>query len=129
MSGLGSRPDVGKVNRGRSPFTKEFIDSPQGIVFSSAQGRPHGFGVAPKIIQLTIINTTAELGYSIGDEIMLNASYVHGGLSGGGFTIERDETNCTVHWANQVFVVRKDTHLAANFIVAANWDFIFAAWV
>src|SRR5213594_4106393 len=56
---------------GSTPFSAEFISSDQTVTFTSKVSLAHGLGAKPKLVQLSLKNTTTELNYSVGDEVTL----------------------------------------------------------
>ena len=56
-------------------FTKYFESPEQAIVQAGQITAVHNFGVTPKGVQMVLVNTIAEHGYSIGDEVILNDSH------------------------------------------------------
>ena len=105
-------------------FTSEFISSDQTVAASSVLNVPHGFGAKPKFVQVTLKNTTAELGYSIGDEIIISGGVNNGSIE---WTIEFDATNVTIVASGTLGVLHKATQVG-TLITAANWRYVVRAW-
>lgn len=82
----------------------------------------------PTLMQMRIINTTGEHGYSIGDELMVNfgadytASYE--------CSVVPDATNLNIRYGSSggVFYINNKTTGDGIAITAANWQMIIRAW-
>lgn len=110
-------------------FTKSYTSTNQTITAGGALTLAHSLGAMPTLVQARIKCTTADLGYSIGDEVIVNPgpSYVS---SSTGLSLVVDATNIVVRFgssAGAMSVVRKDTGALA-IITAASWAAIFKAW-
>jgi hypothetical protein len=95
------------------------FESEQTIAVSTDLNVAHGLGRLPTRWSVVIRNKTAELGYSIGDEVPYtketnSSSYVNATVIG-----------CVV--TATPTVVSRATHGNAN-ITVANWKFVFRAW-
>lgn len=105
-------------------LTKSFESAEQTLVLSTTISVAHGLGVKPKLSQASIICKTAELGFSVGDEVSFED---WDGVS----AIMTIGTNSSNIWssisAGNPVVVRKDTQ-AHNTITLANWKLILRAW-
>lgn len=77
-----------------SPISLSFTSASLTIASATVGAVAHGLGVRPKIINVTLINTSAELGYSVGDEV-LYASVASD--AGRGLQIFLDDTT-NVRW-------------------------------
>lgn len=93
----------------------------------------HGLGVQPQVIDLWLHNTTGELNYSIGDEVIALGAMGASVTSANGFGTSTvpDATNLTIRFGSQasVFqVINKTTGGLAN-ITAGNWAAIWRAWI
>lgn len=113
------------------PVTQIYESAQQTITAAGALTLAHGLGVKPKLYLVVLQCTTAELGYSIGDEMLLNPSLsVAGGSLGQGVSIVPDATNLNVRIGNNSTIfnlLRKDTGAIAT-ITNANWKLVFRAW-
>jgi hypothetical protein len=84
----------------------------------------HGLGVRPRFIEVTFQNVTAELGYSVGDEVPFT-----GASGGNAASIYVDATNIgfVFQTASTIAIVRRDT-FAIVALTNANWRLVFKAW-
>lgn len=111
-----------------APFSKSYTSPNQTISQAGSLTLAHGLGEMPKKIEVRLKCTTAELGYSIGDEVvwMLN----HSGGTARGVAVIPDATNLAIRFgnnANPFILLNKTTGSEAN-VTNANWAAIFKAW-
>jgi hypothetical protein len=79
------------------------------------------------MFEVALRNKTAELGFSIGDEIKLGVSG-SGSDGGADFTIYADSSVVGIIQTNlSVTVIRKDTQVSAA-ITTGNWKYVVRAW-
>ncbi len=108
--------------------------SPLYGIFTSAEtaiGNPstnttvaHGFAVIPRLVYVVIRNKTAELGYSIGDEVNVGSVTA----AGNGLIVYADATSIgVVQGAGAFAIFRKDTFINTS-ITLANWKLVVRAW-
>lgn len=113
-------------------LSKDFVSAEQTITSGGSLTLAHGLPSKPPLIQAVIINKTAELGYSIGDEMVINSSQSNsGGSSNRGTSIVADSTNVNIRYGSALdwlAIARKDTGASAA-ITIANWKLIVRAWV
>lgn len=110
-------------------FTKSFTSANQTVTAGGALTLAHSLGGMPALVQCRIKCTTGELGYSIGDEVIVNPgpAYVS---SSTGLSVVPDATNVNIRFGSSgggIAVARKDTGALA-IITAANWVLIVKAW-
>lgn len=110
-------------------FTLAYTSTNQTVTAAGALTLAHSLGGMPSLVQVRLKCLTAELGYSIGDEVIINpgASYVS---SSTGLSLVPDATNVVVRFGASgggLSVIRKDTGALA-IITAANWALIVKAW-
>lgn len=110
-------------------FTLAYTSTNQTVTAAGALTLAHSLGGMPSLVQVRLKCLTAELGYSIGDEVIINpsASYVS---SSTGLSLVTDATNVVVRFGSSgggLSVIRKDTGALA-IITAANWAMIVKAW-
>lgn len=111
-------------------FTSGYTSTNQTVTAGGQLVLAHGLSGMPALVQVRLKCTTAELGYSIGDEVIINpgASYVS---SSTGLSLVPDATNITVRFGSSgggVSVARKDTGALA-IVTAASWVLIVKAWL
>jgi hypothetical protein len=111
-------------------FSKSSIFTTSGA-FPTAAGvtnYAHGFAAVPSLYLITIKNTSAELGYSINDEVHF-AGDIYPGTTGNRFTHGVDATNVFLlsEGAGSTSILRKDTQAIAT-ITKASWNVVVRAW-
>jgi hypothetical protein len=114
--------------KGAIGFAKYYESTQQVLTASGLLTLPHSLGRIPILVKYVLQCTTAEFGYSIGDE----ATEILPGYnsSNTGVSIVPDATNISVRYGAgaQVFVVlRKDTGVVTN-ITPASWRLVIRAW-
>jgi hypothetical protein len=108
-----------------------FTSANQTITAAGSLTIAHGLGAMPTLVQVRLKNTTAELGYSIGDEVVVNPHNTDANSNSQGVSIVPDATNLNIRYGSSsttFILIRKDTGTGAN-ITNANWSAIFYAWV
>lgn len=120
---------------GTSPtgtFTNKFTSTQQAIPSAGTTLTvAHSLGAAPFGINLVLHCTTAEWGWSIGDEVHLGAcGYTATWASGDGLLSWADATNVNVVQGSGgvIDIFRKDTGVTQN-LTQANWKLIVKAWL
>jgi hypothetical protein len=106
-----------------SQFGANFFESAdQTVPLSSALSVAHGLGAKPKLWTVVLKNTTAELGYSIGDEIPI-------GNSGTAATPHgvADATNVVVVTPSGLNILNKST-FAVVALTPGSWKYVVRAW-
>lgn len=109
-------------------FTKSYTSPNQTISQAGALTLAHSLGAMPTLIQVRLKCLTAELGYSIGDEVIWQLN--HSGLTSRGVMVSPDATNLNVKFgnnANPFILLSKTTGTEGN-VTNANWAAIFKAW-
>ncbi len=127
--GAGTVNATGYYTNGAAlPFTKAFESAQQTITSAGPLTLAHGLGVQPKFYMAYLVCTTAEGGYSIGDETPVSNN--DNGTAYRGVSIVPDATNINTRYslATNVFnLINKtsgNTFLATN----ANWKMVVRAW-
>ena len=108
-----------------SIFTKSFESTQQTINNGGSLTLAHGLGVQPKLYQPYLQCTTAEFGYSIGDEILLNPG---GGTANKGIAIWPDATNLNVRFGSSQPDIINKSNGSGGTITTANWKLVVRAW-
>lgn len=120
---------LGKHETENTIFREEYISADTAIGATGAvQTFSHGLSVSPKLFKVSVVCQTAELGYSIGDEVHIVDSYYDGNLNYSGLTVSCDNTNITIANGVTFTIRRKDTGAAAAGITKASWRFRVRAW-
>ena len=107
-------------------FMEEFISAEQALVQGSTVSLNHGLTGVPKLVEGVYRCKTAEFGWAVGDEVVLN------------FLIQTDQGVQFGFNATQVFAIygsgaafnanmNKTTHSTSNFTLA-NWRLVMRAW-
>ena len=116
---------------GGGGLSNEFVSAQQTITAGGALTLAHGLGAQPKLYAAFLQCTTAELGYSIGDEVAINP-----GVSLSNTTLDRglsivpDATNINVRFGSQaasIGIIRKDTG-GSTPATNASWRLVVRAW-
>ncbi len=113
---------IGATPPALSPFTTEFISADQTVTAATLLNVVHGLGSKPKLIQVTLKNITADLAYSVGDEIIVSND-----ATSGGTVVLYDATNVTIISVAAINIPRKDTRVN-TVITYANWKWVVRAW-
>lgn len=111
------------------PLTGAYVSAQQSITAASTVTLAHSLGAAPALIQASLVCLTAEGGYSIADQVLINPNYQANGTNGG-LSIVFDATNLVIRIgssAGGLRIIRKDTGAAID-ITNANWALIVKAW-
>lgn len=111
----------------RPAFTKSYTSPNQTITAAGALTLAHSLGAMPALVQTRLKCLTAEINYSVGDEVIIDN---WGGNTGQCLTIVPDATNLNVRYggdANVFALPNKTTGIITN-ITNANWAAIFKAW-
>lgn len=137
--GIGSALQLLRVNAGATApeyytptpiFSISYTSPAQTITVAGSLTLAHSLGATPVLLSARLICTSAELGYSINDELFINPS-INGAFSGNtGISIVPDATNLNIRFgsSSNVFeIVRKDTG-AISGLTPAKWNIIFRAW-
>jgi len=115
-------------------FTALFQSAQQTITNAAGLTIAHGLGRKPISLQAFIINLTAELGYSVGDEVPVNPAAAGGAAAAlKGVSLRADTTNILVRFSDgggsaNTFFITNATTGSTTAITNANWAFIVRAW-
>lgn len=109
-------------------FTKQFDSAQQTITSGGAITVAHGFGALPKLIQILLICTTADAGYSIGDVVPVAFNGPANNNNSVGATY--DTTNINLRYGSNasVFSYPNKTTGASTALVNGSWRMIVRAW-
>jgi hypothetical protein len=125
-------PDTLTNFSGLGVFSSAFTSAEQTLTSAGSLTLAHSLGAEPTLIQVRLINKTAELGYSIGDEVIVNPHQNVGGASvNHGLSVVPDSTNLNVRYGSnsQIFVLIHKTTGVSTFITNVNWKMIILAWI
>lgn len=103
-----------------------FQSSPQTIAASGSTALvSHGLGAQPKLMYVTLQCISADLGYSVGDEVPMPFASEY---SVGGFTCFANATQCGSIVNANLQIANKSTSTFST-ITYASWKIIFRAWI
>ncbi len=107
-----------------SPFTKSFESAQQTITAGGALTLAHGLGIQPKNYSAFLQCTTAEFGFSIGQEMQIstNASSLNGNVNKG-LVVVPDATNLNIRFGSN-----SNTFDSLNFGTGAQVLLTNASW-
>ena len=111
------------------PFQKSFTSSEQTITVASQLVLAHSLGAVPELVQLRLVNQTGELGYSIGDVVVISpATATSSASSDRGFSTVIDSTNITIRVSSGVMLLIHKTTGVGTLVTQANWKLVVKAW-
>ncbi len=115
------------------PFTKEFLSSAISISSGNLASVAHGFGVKPKLMALYLKCTSADLNYSVDDEVELVGVLGMGTGSATlsqGVSIITDATDIDVKFASATGVFQLPNKSTGNqtSITNSRWELYIRAW-
>lgn len=104
------------------PFQKEYVSSNQTITSAGLLTLAHSLGVAPKLVFLELVCTTAEYNYAVNDVILVGVNNTS--ASGNRVhSVSYDATNIYFRYGNTItaFIYADKTTGAAVNLTNANW--------
>lgn len=110
-------------------FTAKYESTGQTITAGGALTLAHGLGRKPQLIQCYLKCTTANLGYSVGDEVFI-PNMVPYSTSSAGQIVVPDTTNLNIRFGSYVsiyVILNKGTGTIAD-ITPSSWKFYIKAW-
>lgn len=111
--------------KGALLFSNGFESDEQTVSGNTTLNIAHGLGALPKLFQVVLRCKTAELGFSVGDEVACNFRYVAGVSV---IDASADATNIIINYAGANTRVLNKTTQVDSTITAANWRFVARAW-
>ena len=104
----------------------DFISAEQTITSGGSDVLAHGLPTKPRHVTLWLKCTTAENGYSIGDEVLINPGV---DTADKGLSVTRDATNITIRYGSDTNALRvlHKTNGTVQPIANANWRLIVEA--
>lgn len=116
---------AGVLSFGSGLPAPDFISAEQTVTFDTQLDVAHGLGAIPTLTFVVLRNKTAELGWSVNDEI--DSKMVDHSLIDRGVTLRFDATNVTILQGINV-----DVHTRTGFnisaITPASWKWVVRAW-
>jgi hypothetical protein len=107
-------------------FSAYFESAEQTIVANGTLTIAHGLGRKPILLYGVLICKTAELGYSVNDEVPLLLNHLQGGTASQ-LSLVVDATNLNIRMMNAFFMAHKNSPSGST-ITLANWTFRIRAW-
>lgn len=115
------------------PFSKSFESAQQAITAGGSLTLAHGLGAKPKLYLAALQCTTANIGYSIGDEVLINPNSNATDSSDRndqGISLVPDSTNISIRFGSDALVfaiIRKDNGGSVS-ITPSSWQLVVRAW-
>lgn len=109
-------------------FTAYTESAPVAVTFplTTPKTIAHGVGGIPKLYVVVIKCTTAEFGYSIGDEVPItNGQDLY---TAGNWRTIADSTNITIIGTGSAISISNKSTGASQIATAANWSYVVRAW-
>ena len=113
------------------PFRESYESAEQTITVAGLLSLAHGLTAKPALMQFVLKCKTAQYGYSVDDEVVINPHRSGAStVSSGGIAVVADATNIVVRYANSssVFYVLDKSTGNLNSLTNANWALIVRAW-
>lgn len=107
---------------------KKFVSALQTITSAGLLTLPHGMATVPDFVQGELVCLTADIGYAVGDIVVVNPAgngYGSGGAAAQGVVFRKDATNIYVRYGsgtNPFQLMNGTTGVVAN-MTNANWNF------
>lgn len=114
----------------QSLFSKEYTSPDQTITSGGSLTLTHNLTKRPKLVTISLICKTAELGYSVGQEAFLFGQWYAAGGNAAGVVVVHDSTNVFVRFGNATppfWLPNWATGVPGN-ITNSNWGLIVRAW-
>jgi len=113
------------------PFTKSYESAEQTITSGGSLTLAHGLGAVPKLVLASIKCTSADSGYSVGDEVFVNpgvSSLWEGPARG--LAIQFDSTNIVVRIGSDTYPIDIINWTTGGYgsIIASKWKIIIRAF-
>lgn len=110
-----------------------YTSANQTITAAGALTLAHGLGAKPTLVSASLVCVIAELGYAVGDEVMINSALNDDGSNRRGLSLVPDATTISVRYGSGassvvLTIIRADTGDRAP-ITSANWRLVVRAWV
>lgn len=112
-------------------FTKTYTSPLQTITAGGPLVIAHGLGVAPRLCDFYLECQTAEMGYAVGDKVIVSPNDADSGTSVAsyGFSAWFDATNINIRYGatTNVFIIPDDSTGTRTVIASANWRLVARA--
>lgn len=111
-------------------FTKSYTSAAQTITAAGSLTLAHGMGIMPKLIQVRLVCTSTDVGYSAADEVIVNPHDTSGSGNDKGISIVPDATNLNIRFGNAAAtfsILNKGTG-STGAIDNSKWTMVIKAW-
>lgn len=110
-----------------------YTSANQTITLAGGLTLAHGLGAKPTLVTASLVCVIAELGYAVGDEVVINPALNDDGSNRRGISLVPDATAINVRYGSGasgvgLTIIRADTGDRAP-ITSANWRLVVRAWV
>ncbi|MER9462099.1 pyocin knob domain-containing protein [Mesorhizobium sp. M0387] len=117
--------DARYVQSSTALLQKFYESAQQTITNAGSLTLAHGLGVKPKNYFAVLQCTTADAGYSIGDEVLANPG---GGTGNKGLSLVPDATNINVRFSSTAVDITAKGTGAGTTITNSSWRLVVRAW-
>lgn len=116
---------------GKQIITKEYVSTEQSVSASGLLTLSHGLGARPKYITAELVCKVADLGWSVGDIVVVPAvPFSSDGANGYGFQCGLDSTNLTIRYGTAgTFYLQNKTTGAVSTALSSSWRLVVRAYV
>ena len=105
----------------------DFTSSEQTVTVDTLLEVAHGLGAIPILVQVVLRCKTANLNYSVGDEIVWHGTPVTSASSDRGVTVGSDSTNVFLVQGAEILIHDKSSFDDAN-VTAGSWRWVVKVW-
>ncbi len=111
------------------PLATAFTSSEQTITAAGALTLAHSLGAAPGLVQASLVCQTDDIGYSSGDEVIVNNCLSSGNSTGQSLVMDATNVNVRFGSESQTYQLVRKNNGASAAITNANWKLKIRAWV
>ena len=104
-----------------------FTSTEQTVTVDTVLNVAHGLGVLPKLVQVALRCKSADLGYSVNDEVLAGGWGLNGTGPDSGVIMQMDTTNVTIVQGSSATLISQSTLNAGN-IDPTKWKWVVRAW-
>lgn len=106
--------------------TANFISSEQTLAYDTTLDVGHSIGAIPSLVEVSLRCKTADLGYSVNDELIF-ATQQASSANDYGVAITKNATNVTIVTSSLIAIVSK-TNKNSEGLTVGSWRWIVKAW-
>jgi hypothetical protein len=119
----------GVLDTSITPFSKSFTSTNIVITAAASVVNAHNLGAIPSLVQARLKCTSADLNYSVGDEVIIHAG-AYDSAGGYGIMLLPDATNINIRYSDSVgvFILPNKTTGGTTAIDPTKWQLIVSAW-